>query len=133
MSDPEYQLELLGRKLQKVQEETEELQARMTEVEASGSDEQDLVKVTVNVAGELTDISFRPRALSVGGTLLADAVKDAYRKAKENVGDRVKAESPDLDALKDKLTSIFGTPGDFEGSPLLRDLEKRVDDLGEPK
>ncbi|TDC41302.1 YbaB/EbfC family nucleoid-associated protein [Micromonospora sp. KC213] len=130
MTDPLSGLEALAGRLADVERRFAGVQAELDELAGTGVDETGLVSVTVDAAGELTDLTFQPTALRYGTAELTAMVLQAYRRARSAAGERLAERTDGLTAqLGTGLTELFGRPGDFSALGRLDEAAARLDSL----
>ncbi|MGB2571467.1 YbaB/EbfC family nucleoid-associated protein [Micromonospora citrea] len=130
MTDPASAFDALAGRLAAIEQQFAGLQDDLAAFRATGTDDSGLVTVTVDAAGELTDVTFEPVALRGGSQALSDMVLDAYRKARTAATEQLEERTEGLGVkLGSSLGDLFGAPGDFSALGRLDETMGRLERL----
>ena len=91
-------------KAKELESKMKESQEKIKNITATGISGGNLVKVTLNGEGEITEIYISPKILKEDKTVLEDLIKAAHNNAKLQLKDKTSEEIS-------KATGGFGIPG----------------------
>lgn len=130
MPDPSSPLRSLTGRLQAIQREAAGLRDGLDELSATAADETGLVTATVGLSGDLTGLTFEPRAMRLTSHELSEMVVDAVRRAKQAatvaLGERTDGMQARFGA---EMGELFGKPGDFSAQNRMDAILARLDAL----
>ena len=130
MSDPSSPFSSLTERLEAIQRQTAGLRDGLEELSATATDESGLVSATVGLSGELTGVTFEPRAMRLTSHELSEMVVDAVRRAKQAANATLTERAQGLEVqFGAQMGELFGRPGDFSPQNRMDAVLARLESL----
>jgi DNA-binding protein YbaB len=107
--------------------------SRFTQARASGEAANGMVRLAIDGTGDLVELTIDPRAMRLPSTDLADAVREAFRTARDAMREvlRENAPAPGLDATGTALAQL-GTDAQRRLTELTSIAQGLSDRVGRP-